>query len=166
MLPEFVEGFDAVYGAWSRILPGLDVGLELETGWQERTVEVDRLDRPGRVDASSDQDVFEFSVGPSARWRIFPDAEVSPVLRAHAGYVRTRTTHRDDTGDYERTADGAVVRVSAGAGYQASEHLDVVLGLAARWSLVEGEVLFHANETSRTTRLDLLTPTATFVIRF
>lgn len=163
---ELIGGLDAVYGAWRRVLPGVDAGIELQTAWEESRTEVDRLDRPGAVNAFTDRDRFVVAVGPSARWRVRSGARLSPVLRAHAGYVRNRTTFSDDTGDFERTADGMVVRGSAGVDYRVSGHLDVVLSIAGSWSVLEGEVLFHADETSRSTELDLLMPAAAIVIRF
>lgn len=163
---ELVGGFDAVYGGWRRVLRGVDVGVEFQTALGETSVEVDRLDRPGEVNGSSDRDQSVIGVGPSVRWRILSSGRLSPVVRAHAGYLRSRITVRDDTGDFDRTADGAVVRASMGVEYRASRHLDVALGLAARWSVLEGEVLFHANETSRTSELDLFRPAVAVLIRF
>ncbi|NIP60533.1 MAG: hypothetical protein GWM92_19320 [Gemmatimonadetes bacterium] len=163
---EFLEGFSAVYGAWRRVAPGVDGGVELQTTWSETRDEVDRLDNPGTLDAFSDRDVFTFTVGPSVRWRVLSGGDLSPVLRVHGGYVRTRVTVTDASGDFERTADGALVRFSAGVDYRVSRHMDVILSLGGRWSVIEGDVLFHANETVRTTDLELLVPAATFVVRF
>ena len=103
---EFLEGFSAVYGAWRRVAPGVEGGVEIQTTWSETRDEVDRLDRPGAVDAFTDRDVFTFSVGPSVRWRVLSGGDLSPILRVHGGYARTRITFRDDTGDFDRTADG------------------------------------------------------------
>jgi len=163
---EFLEGFSAAYGAWRRITPGLEGGVEIQTTWSETRDEVDRLDRPGAVDAFTDRDVFAVSVGPSVRWRVLSGGDLSPVFRVHGGYARTRITFRDDSGDFDRTADGAVVRASVGVDYRVSRHMNVILSLGGRWSVIEGDVLFHADETVRTTDLDLLVPAAAFVVRF
>lgn len=163
---ELLEGFAGVYGAWRRVAPGVDGGVEVQTTWSETRDEVDRLDRPGAVDAFSDRDVFTFTVGPSVRWRVLSRGDLSPVLRVHGGYARTRTTVKDASGDFDRTADGALVRLSAGVDYRVSRHMNVMLSLGGRWSVTEGDVLFHADETVRTTDLDLLIPAATFVVRF
>lgn len=156
-----------LYGAWRRVLPALDLGVELGTALSERTVEVDRVDRPGRVNASTDVNRFELTVGPSLRWRVRPEADLSPVVRVHGGYARVEARLEEGDGDvFDRTADGLHARASVGVEYRVAPLVDLALSLGGRWSSVEGDVQFHVKETSRTTELTLLVPAATVVIRF
>ncbi len=156
-----------LYGAWRRVLPALDLGVELGTALSERTVEVDRVDRPGRVNASTDVDRFELTVGPSLRWRVRPDADLSPVVRVHGGYARVEARLEEGDGDvFDRTADGLHARASVGVDYRVAPFVDLALGLGGRWSSVEGDAQFHVKETNRTTELTLLVPAATVVFRF